>query len=53
MAGSDCKSKTFGGDGFSGCWSARIRQVQVKTTTGTPRLTITDGNGGALFWTWT
>ena len=24
------------------------RQVQVKTTTGSPRLTITDGNGGAV-----
>ena len=26
---------------------ARIRQIQVLTTTGTPRLTITDGNGGS------
>jgi hypothetical protein len=26
---------------------ARIRQIQVLTTTGTPRLTVTDGNGGS------
>jgi hypothetical protein len=47
MAGSDVKTKRLDATGSAGVGPARIRQVQVKTTTGSPRLTITDGNGGA------
>jgi hypothetical protein len=47
MAGSDVKTKRLTATGSAGVGPARIRQVQVKTTTGSPRLTITDGNGGA------
>ena len=47
MAGSDVQSKRLTATGSAGVGSARIRQIQVLTTTGTPRLTITDGNGGA------
>ncbi len=46
MAGSDVKAKRFSGTRSAGVGVARIRQVQVKTTTGSPRLTISDGNGG-------
>ena len=54
MAGSDVRAKDYC-HRFCRCWSARIRQVQVKTTTGSPRITFTDGNGGTpcLTWTWT
>jgi len=45
---SDVKSKRLTSTGSAGVGPARIRQVQVKTTTGTPRLTFTDGNGGAV-----
>jgi hypothetical protein len=47
MAGSDVKAKRLAATGSVGVGPARIRQIQVLTTTGTPRLTITDGNGGA------
>jgi hypothetical protein len=47
MAGSDVKAKRLTATGSAGVGPARIRQIQVLTTTGTPRLTITDGNGGA------
>lgn len=46
MAGSDVKTKRLAATGSAAVGPARIRQVQVKTTTGSPRLTITDGNGG-------
>ena len=48
MLGSDVRSKRITATGSVGVGPARIRQVQVKTTTGSPRLTITDGNGGAV-----
>jgi len=48
MSGSDVRSKRITATGSVGVGPARIRQVQVKTTTGSPRLTITDGNGGAV-----
>jgi hypothetical protein len=47
MAGSDVRSKRLTSTGSAGVGPARIRQIQVLTTTGTPRLTITDGNGGS------
>jgi hypothetical protein len=47
MAGSDVRSKRLTATGSAGVGPARIRQVQIKTTTGTPRITFTDGNGGA------
>jgi hypothetical protein len=47
MADSDVKSKRVTATGSLGVGPARIRQIQLKTTTGTPRLTVTDGNGGS------
>ena len=47
MAGSDVKATRLTATGSAGVGPARVRQIQVLTTTGTPRLTITDGNGGA------
>ena len=47
MASSDVKTKRLSATGSAGVGAARIRQLQVKTTTGTPRLTMTDGNGGS------
>jgi len=47
MAGSDVRSKRLTATGSAAVGPARIRQIQVLTTTGSPRLTITDGNGGA------
>ena len=47
MSGSDVKTKRLTGTGSAGVGPARIRQIQVLTTTGSPRLTITDGSGGA------
>jgi len=47
MAGSDLKAKRLTATGSAAVGPARIRQIQVLTTTGAPRLTITDGNGGA------
>jgi hypothetical protein len=46
MADSDVRSKRITATGSLAVGPARIRQIQLKTTTGTPRLTITDGNGG-------
>ena len=43
---SDVQSKRLTGTGSAGVGPARIRQIQVLTAAGTPRLTITDGNGG-------
>jgi hypothetical protein len=48
MAGSDLKSKRLAGTGSAAVGPARIRQLQVKTTTGSPRLVITDGDGGSI-----
>jgi hypothetical protein len=47
MADSDVRSKRITATGSLAVGPARIRQIQLKTTTGTPRLTITDGNGGS------
>ena len=47
MAGSDVKAKRITGTGSLAVGPARIRQIQLKTTSGTPRLTITDASGGA------
>tara|TARA_R100000353_G_scaffold1772_1_gene2661 strand:+ start:52 stop:327 length:276 start_codon:yes stop_codon:yes gene_type:complete len=47
MADSDVKSKRITATGSVGVGPARIRQIQLKTASGTPRLTVTDGNGGA------
>ena len=47
MASSDVKSKRITATGSLAIGPARIRQIQVLSTTGTPRLTITDGDGGA------
>ena len=44
---SDVQSKRVTGTGALAVGPARIRQIQVLTTSGSPRLTITDGNGGA------
>ena len=46
MADSDVRSKRITGTGSLGVGPARIRQIQLTTTTGTPRLTVTDGSGG-------
>ena len=47
MAGSDVRAKRITSTGSVGVGPARIRQIQLKTASGTPRLTITDGDGGA------
>ena len=47
MADSDVKSKRIPATGSLGVGPARIRQIQLKTAAGTPRLTVTDGNGGS------
>lgn len=47
MADSDVQSKRITATGSLAVGPARIRQIQLKTTTGTPRLTVTDGNGGS------
>ena len=47
MADSDVKSKRITATGSLGVGPARIRQIQLKTAAGTPRLTVTDGNGGS------
>jgi len=47
MPRSDVQSKRVTGAGSLGVGSARIRQVQVLSTTGSPRLTMTDGSGGS------
>jgi hypothetical protein len=48
MAGSDIRTKRLAATGSAAVGSARIRQIQIKTTTGSPRLTLTNGNGGAV-----
>lgn len=48
MSGSDVRSKRLTATGSAGIGPARIRQVQVKTTTGSPRVTFTDANGGSV-----
>lgn len=47
MSSSDIQSKRITAAGSLGVGPARITQVQVLTTTGTPRLTVTDGDGGS------
>ncbi|MCP3704844.1 MAG: hypothetical protein GY954_18175 [Alteromonas sp.] len=47
MAGSDVKSIRLTATGSAGVGPARIRQVQIKTAGGSPRITFTDGNGGS------
>ena len=47
MAGSDVQAKRLTATGSAGVGPARIRQIQVLSSTGSPRLTVTDGNGGA------
>lgn len=47
MSNSDVKAKRLTGTGSAAVGPARIRQIQVLTTTGTPRLTVTDGDGGS------
>ena len=44
---SDVQSKRVTGTGSLAVGPARIRQIQVLTASGTPRLTITDSSGGA------
>jgi hypothetical protein len=48
MSGSDVRSKRITATGTVGVGPARIRQAQVKTTTGSPRFTVTDGDGGPV-----
>ena len=47
MSDSDVRSKRMNATGSLAVGPARIRQLQLKTAAGTPRLTITNGNGGA------
>ena len=47
MAGSDVKTVRLTATGSANIGPVRIRQVQVKTTSGSPRITFTDGNGGS------
>ena len=47
MADSDVRSKRVTGTGSLAVGPARIRQIQLKTAAGTPRLTITDASGGS------
>ena len=47
MSGSDVKTKRITATGSLAVGPARIRQIQLKTASGTPRLTVTDGSGGA------
>jgi len=46
MSDSDVKSKRVTATGSLAVGPARIRQIQVKTAAGSPRLTVSDGNGG-------
>ena len=48
MPSSDIQTKRIAGTGSLAVGPARVRQVQVLTAgEGSPRLTITDGNGGS------
>jgi hypothetical protein len=44
---SDVQAKRVTGTGSLAVGPARIRQIHVLSGSGTPRLTISDGNGGA------
>ena len=44
---SDVQSKRLTATGSASVGPARIRQIQVLTASGTPRLTLTDGDGGS------
>ena len=46
---SDVQSKRVTGTGSLAVGPARIRQIHVLSGSGTPRLTITDGNGCLLY----
>ena len=46
MSSSDVSSKRVTGTGSLGVGPARVRQVQVLTSAGAGRLTVTNGNGG-------
>jgi len=46
MSMSDVRSKRVTGTGSLAVGPARVRQVQVLTSAGAGRLTITNGNGG-------
>ena len=45
MSSSDIQSKRITGTGSLGVGPARITQIQVLTTTGSPRLTVENGDG--------
>ena len=47
MPRSDVQTKRVTGTGALGVGPARIRQVQILSTSGSPRLTVTDGSGGS------
>ena len=47
MSDSDVRTKRITGTGSLSVGPARIRQIQLKTASGTPRLTVTDGDGGS------
>ena len=47
MPSSDVQAKRLTATGSAGVGPARIRQIQVLSTTGSPRLTITDASGGS------
>ncbi len=47
MPRSDVQSKRVTGTGSLGVGPARIRQIQILSTSGSPRLTVTDGSGGS------
>lgn len=47
MARSDVQAIRLDGTGSAAVGPARIRQIQVLTSTGSPRLTLTDGDGGS------
>ena len=47
MSNSDVRSKRLTGTGAASVGPARIGQIQVLSASGTPRLTVTDGNGGS------
>jgi len=48
MANSDVKSKRLTGAGAASVGRARLRQIQILTSSGgAGRLTLTDGNGGS------
>jgi hypothetical protein len=47
MPRSDVQSKRVTSTGSLGVGPARIRQIQILSTSGSPRLTVTDGSGGS------